>query len=138
MHRNIDRQAPVTPKEIEDLRAAVGWDRCEGTHGQILKRHFAYYTIRDEDGLLIAYTSVLSDGIADALLLDLVVHPDHQGKGLGKAIVSRAIQDIKDAGIHCFQVTFEERLEPFYAKCGFHILKGGVIDFRASEENSCP
>ena len=79
---------------------------------------------------LIGYVSVLSDGIADAFLLDLVVHPDHQKNGLGSQLVRRAIADMKHAGIQCVQVTFNDQLEPFYAQCGFHIFKGGVIDFK--------
>ena len=74
--------------------------------------------------------SVLSDGISDAFLLDLVVHPQYQRKGLGKRIVRKAIIDIKAAGIRCIQVTFNNDLESFYEKCGFHIFKGGIIDFK--------
>ena len=129
MNPEIIRDGPVTPAEIEDLRAAVGWDRSEGTYAQILQRHFAYYTVRGEDGQLIAYVSIISDGIADAFLMDLMVHPDHQRTGIGKALVEKAIGDVKQAGIRCVQVTFEDRLESFYAQCGFHIFKGGVIDF---------
>jgi len=73
---------------------------------------------------------VLSDGVADAFLLDLMIHPEHQGTGLGKQLVRRAVIDMKQAGIQCVQVTFNDHLEPFYTKCGFHIFKGGIIDFK--------
>ncbi|MCL5271077.1 MAG: GNAT family N-acetyltransferase [bacterium] len=126
----IVRNGPIAPEEIEDLRSAVGWDRCEGTYEHILRRHFAYYTARAGDGRLIGYVSVLSDGIADAFLLDLMVHPDHQRSGLGSRLVRRAIADMKQAGIQCVQVTFNEPLEAFYAQCGFHIFKAGIIDFK--------
>jgi ribosomal protein S18 acetylase RimI-like enzyme len=126
----IIREAIVDPKEIEDLRESVGWDRSEGTYQEILNRHYTYYTVRNEDDQLIGYMSVLSDGISDAFLLDLVVHPQYQRKGLGKRIVKKAITDIKAAGIRCIQVTFNNDLESFYEKCGFHIFKGGIIDFK--------
>jgi len=129
MAPEIIRDGPVSPVEIEDLRAAVGWDRSAGTYEQILQRHFAHYTARAEDGRLIAYVSVLSDGIADAFLLDLMVHPRCQRAGIGRRLVERAIGDVEQAGIRCVQVTFEDRLESFYAQCGFYILKGGIIDF---------
>jgi ribosomal protein S18 acetylase RimI-like enzyme len=126
----ITRESKVTSKEIEDLRETVGWDSSEGTYQEILNRHYTYYTVRNENGKLIGYMSVLSDGISDAFLLDLVVHPQHQRKGIGRRIVKKAITDIKAAGIRCIQVTFNNNLESFYEKCGFHIFSGGIIDFK--------
>ena len=133
MNIEITRQGPVEPQEIEDLRAEVGWDRSRETYGEILKRHFAYYTARDADGRLIGYVSVLSDGVSDAFLLDLMVHPNYQRMGIGKRLVQSATRDVKAEGIQCVQVTFNPELEDFYAKCGFHIFKGGIIDFKSME-----
>ena len=130
VNMKIIRDSIVEPKEIEDLREAAGWDRSEDTYQDILDRHYTYYTARNEDGRLIGYMSVLSDGISDAFLLDLVVHPLYRRKGLGTQIVKKAITDIKTAGIRCVQVTFNTDLETFYKKCGFHIFKGGIIDFK--------
>ena len=58
-----------------------------------------------------------------------MVHPRYQRAGIGRRLVKQAIGDVKQAGIRCVQVTFDDRLEPFYARCGFHIFKGGIIDF---------
>ena len=135
MADTIHKNGIVEPNEIEDLREAVGWDRSKGIYEQVLQRHYAYYTARSANGKLIGYVSVLSDGVADALLLDLMVHPKHQGTGLGKQLVRRAVIDMKQAGIQCIQVTFQNHLEPFYAKCGFHIFKGGIIDFKNMQYN---
>ncbi len=130
MNYNVLKCISVEPREIEDLRASVGWDRSEGVYGRILQRHYAYYTARSANGKLIGYMSVLSDGIADAFLLDLMVHPDYQKTGLGSQLVKTAIRDMQQAGVRCVQVTFNDQLEQFYAKFGFHIFKGGIIDFK--------
>ena len=82
MKCEITKDALVSPKEIEDLRESVGWDRSEGTYEKVLSRHYAYYTVRDQNELLIAYMSVIRDGVADAFLLDLVVRPQYHHKGL--------------------------------------------------------
>ncbi|MHB0935812.1 MAG: GNAT family N-acetyltransferase [Armatimonadota bacterium] len=129
----IIRDGRLEPEEIEELRAAVGWDKCEGTYATLLKRHYTYYTIRTYDGRLIGYMSILSDGIADAFLLDLMVHPDFQGMRVGSRLVKRGIQDVREAGIRCIQVTFDEKLREFYARCGFHIFGGGIIDFHTKD-----
>lgn len=130
MKLGIERDAPVQPGEIADLRQAVGWDRSEETYDRTLPRHCTHYTARDADNRLVGYMSVLSDGVSDAFLLDLTVHPECRKKGLGTRIVRRAIRDLRDAGVRCVQVTFADDLEPFYAQCGFHIFKGGIIDFK--------
>ncbi|MFC1533244.1 GNAT family N-acetyltransferase [Thermodesulfobacteriota bacterium] len=130
MKSKITRDGQVTPKEIEDLRAVIGWDRCEGTYESILCKHFAYYIARADDYGLIGYVSVLCDGISNAFLLDLMVHPEYQKARLGIHLVRTAVKDLKQAGIRCVQVTFNDDLEPFYKQCGFHIFKGGIIDFK--------
>lgn len=133
MNPTIATNGPVAPAEIEDLRQVVGWDRSEGTYGHTLPRLFLHYTARDADQRLVGYLSVLSDGIGDAFLLDLMVHPQNQRAGLGSRIVRRAIREIRQAGVRCIQVTFTDELEPFYKRCGFHIAKAGVIDFNHME-----
>ncbi len=130
MKPEILRNGPVNSKEICALRTAVGWDAADGTYDDILKKLYAYYTVRNDGSELIGYVSVLSDGIADAFLIDLMVHPEHQESGLGIRIVRKAASDVKQAGIQCIQVTFDDSLEPFYRKCGFHIFRGGIIDFK--------
>ena len=88
----IHRNGEVDAREIESLRDVVGWDRCEGIYEQILKRHFSYYIARNEKGALIGYLSVLSDEIADAFLLDLMVHPNHQHLRLARNSFGRQLR----------------------------------------------
>jgi GNAT superfamily N-acetyltransferase len=130
MKPEITKDGPVDPREIENLRVAVGWDRSVGTYDQLLPRRYAYYIARGDDNGLVGYVSVLSDGIADAFLLDLMVHPEHRQTGLGSRLVKTAVEDMKHTGVQCVQVTFDNHLEPFYAQCGFHIFGGGIIDFK--------
>jgi len=125
----INKNNSVDPLEIEDLREAIGWDRSENTYDKILPELFSYYTCRKEN-YLIGYLSVLSDGISDAFLIDLMVHPKHQNLNVGFQIIKKAIYDLKNEGIRCIQVTFNPELEDFYKKCGFHIFKAGIIDFK--------
>ena len=136
MNTDIVRDGPVDPKEMDDLRQAVGWDRSDGDLDKVLARAFAHYTVRDEHGRLVAYMSVLSDGVADAFLLDLAVHPQCRHKGVGTQIVRRAIADMKAVGVQCVHVTFAPDLEPFYAQCGLCIIKAGIVDFKTMKWNA--
>jgi GNAT superfamily N-acetyltransferase len=123
----VKRDEPVGAREIEDLRAEVGWDRFEDKYDRVLLNSYAHFTARDE-GRLVAFVNVISDGIGDAFLVDLLVHPRYQRRGLGRSLVEAAISEISTDGVRCIQVTFHPELEGFYRKCGFHVFKAGIID----------
>lgn len=127
MEAQIKRDEPVTPQEIEDLRAAVGWERLENKYDRILAHSYTHFTVRNA-GKLVGFVNVISDGVADAFLLDLIVHPSVQRRGIGKALVDAAIAALTTDGIRCIQVTFDSDLEGFYRDRGFYIFKAGIID----------
>jgi GNAT superfamily N-acetyltransferase len=123
----IQRNASICGAQVENLRVEIGWDRMEGHYDRILARAYTHLTVID-DGNLIAFLDVISDGIADAFLVDLMVHPDYQGIGIGHALITQAIEALRAEGIRAIQVIFEPHLESFYRKCGFHIMQSGIID----------
>ena len=129
----VKRDGPVSAQEIEVLRVAVGWDRFEGKYEQILRNSYAHFTVRD-DGRLVAFVNVISDGIGDAFLVDLLVHPEFQGRGFGKSLVEVAVSELTTDGVRCIQVTFNPEHEGFYRECGFHVLKAGIIDNAHTEK----
>ena len=124
----IQRNAKLSGKQIEDLRLAVGWDRMEGYYDRIMARSYTHFSVHGDDGSLVAFVNVISDGIADAFLVDLMVHPETQGRGIGQALVTHAIEELRADGIRIIEVIFEPHLESFYRACGFHILQSGIID----------
>jgi GNAT superfamily N-acetyltransferase len=128
----IERDGCVEPGEIEDLRSAVKWDKF-GKYDHSLNNSYTHFTTR-VDGQLVAFINVVSDGIGAAFLLDLIVHPDYQRQGVGKAIVRATIDQLTLDGIQCIQATFSPELEDFYRKCGFHIIKAGIIDNKHRSE----
>ena len=123
----IERDKPVTAAEIEGLRCAVGWDRFEGRYDQILSNSYTHFTVHDTNRL-IGFLNVISDGIGDTCLLDLMVAPDFQSRGIGQALVKKAVMELTDDGIRCIHATFTPDLKGFYRKCGFPIFSAGIID----------
>ena len=119
----------MTPAEIERLRAAVGWNR-DGRYAAILRGSYTHYNVR-AGGRLVGFLNVISDGVADALLVDLVIHPAHQRRGLGTRLVRRAVRDLSHDGIQCIQVTFTPAFARFYRGAGFEVIGGGIVDNRA-------
>lgn len=123
----IEQKGKVSDSEIEELRSSVGWDNNTGPFSTISNRLFTYFTAR-KDGKLIGFIDVLSDGIADSYLQDLVIHPKFRRKGIGTELVKKAIRFLQKNNIKFIQVTFNPEYEEFFKRFGFHIYKAGVID----------
>jgi len=109
----IEKNGDVSPKEIADIRESVGWGRNEEAYPEVLKRHSAYFTYRNSAGKLIGYVSVLSDEVADAFVLDLMVDPECQREGIGLSLVESVLDYVEFLGIQCLHVTFQDHLEEF-------------------------
>ena len=131
-----EKNSDVSPKEVANLRESVVWDRNEEIYPEVLMRHSAYFTSRNSAGKLIGYVSVLSDEVADAFILDLMVDPEYQREGIGLSLVESVLDYVESLGIQCLHVTFQDHLEEFYGKCSFHIFKAGIFDFKHMRRNA--
>ena len=131
----ITANGKVSDYEINALRKAVGWDFTEGSYNVSLPKAYAYFIVR-ASRKLVGFVSIISDGVNDAFLIDLMVHPDYQKKNIGYNLVMSAAKLIKAKKIQCLQVTFNPGNWKFYKKCGFHIFKGGIMDFKHMKINT--
>ncbi len=118
----------ISPKALCDLREAVGWDRSEEDYPAALKGYWATVGGFDAVNELVAWCAMLSDGVRHAVLLDVIVHPSHQRKGVGKALVTTAVEHIKAHSITIIHVDFEPETTVFYEACGFQVGLGGIYE----------
>jgi N-acetylglutamate synthase-like GNAT family acetyltransferase len=122
----IQKNAKLEPEQIEKLRLAVGWNPLDGKYQTVLENSFAHYSILEQQEL-IAFARVISDGAIYALIVDVMVHPAFQTRGLGKKVLEFVLEDLRLAGIRSVNVFFDAKLEKFYEALGFEILKAGTI-----------
>lgn len=69
------------------------------------------------DGVLAGAGRVLADGIDCAYIADVAVHPRHQGRGLGTAIIQRLVEFSK--GHKKIILYANPGTEAFYGRLGF-------------------
>lgn len=85
-----------TAKEFVDLRVLAGMTArsVEGAR-QGLPHSNCMVTLR-KDKLLIGMGRIIGDGATTFQIADIVVHPDHQGKGLGKTIMTELMKWLEE------------------------------------------
>ena len=69
------------------------------------------------NGVLAGAGRALADGLDCAYLADVAVHPDHQGHGLGTAIIRQLVT--RSQGHRKIILYANPGTEPFYARLGF-------------------
>lgn len=117
----------VSAKALSDLRESVGWNRMEDEYNNPLMTSYYHIAAYEADNL-IGYIDSVSNGVTDAYIQDLMVHPDYQGKGLGTELMNQMIAYLKENRIYIISVVFEESLKPFYDRFGFSSMLCGQIE----------
>lgn len=69
---------------------------------------------------LIGMGRAISDGVSDAYVQDVVVHPAWQGAGVGSRIVRRILDRLRAEGINWVGLIAERGSAPFYSRFGFN------------------
>lgn len=112
----------ITAKEYNELRNSVGWEsKDENIIGTALKNSVVVkkLTLNKQ---AIGMARAIGDGLY-YLIVDVVVHNEYQGKGIGKLLIEEIVKFVEDrtevgqkASINLISMKGKEE---FYEKCGF-------------------
>jgi GNAT superfamily N-acetyltransferase len=72
-----------------------------------------------DDGALVGFGRVVTDGVMHAMVYDLIVAPDRQGCGIGGAILSMLVARCRHAQIPDIQLFCARGKRGFYERRGF-------------------
>lgn len=112
----------LTYDDYRSLRASVGWNNWaeQQTRRALISSLYAV-TVR-EDGKTVAMGRLIGDGLYH-LIVDVVVHPEYQGRGIGSVVVSALTNYVKNqtptGSRASIQLIAEQGKEDFYRKLGF-------------------
>lgn len=112
--------------DVPDLREAVGWGRRDDDYPGLLARCLYWGGCRSTDGRLVAFGLMISTGFEHAYLEDVMVHPAHQRRGIGRSLVVGLMQEAQRRRIPIVTITHQAAHAAFYAACGFKPCPGGV------------
>jgi ribosomal protein S18 acetylase RimI-like enzyme len=111
---NLYLIAPLGPKSPDDLKVSFS---------NSMFKCFVY-----DSGKLIAAGRALADGVDCSYICDVAVHPEYQGQGLGKQVVTKLVEFSKHhRKIILYAATGKE---PFYLKLGFKRMTTAMAIFK--------
>lgn len=119
--RVVDRVA--SPAEHAALAAAVNWEAHfdDAVRAASLSASIAGVVYVDDAGEVVGMARAVGDGMQYAYVQDVIVHPDHDGEGIGTRLVERLITLLRPhPGTELFVGLFASpEAEDLYASLGF-------------------
>lgn len=126
--------APVSAAALADLRESVGWNRMERELADPRLRSAFHLCCFDGDRL-VGYVAAVSNGVTDAYIQDLMVHPDYQQQGIGRELMQHALQRLRDDGIYMVSIIYgDAALQKYYEQFGFMTMLCGQMELRPEHE----
>jgi len=126
---NITYTNRLSVAEYNDLHAAVGWEYCPPHKVRAALDRSDYIVSARVGTRVIGMARVMHDGL-QALIMDVMVRPEYQRRGIGTAIMNSVMQFLdgfaEEGGIY---VNLAAALgkEGFYTQFGFDI-RPNVLD----------
>jgi len=109
--------------ELEELCDAVGWARRPIRKvRKAIQYSFLVVTMWEQQGgrrRLIGFSRATSDHAFNATIWDVVVHPDYQGRGLGKTLMKQLIKKLRSEDISNVTLFADPHVVDFYRNLGF-------------------
>ena len=118
---NISFANIITIEDYNTLVEAVGWAARNPERVRIALERSDFLIAAQIDGKTIGMARIIQDGL-QALVMDVIVLPEHQGQGIGKTLMDYVMEYLYDAshngGLFVNLMCAVER-EGFYEQFGF-------------------
>lgn len=114
--------------EIVALYRVAGWWRegYESSSIPLLIKGSFIFAVAIDLGKAVGMGRVISDGISDGYIQDVVVFREYRKKGVGKKIVLALLDECKKRGLGWIGLIAEPNSEQFYLPLGFRKLEDYV------------
>jgi amino-acid N-acetyltransferase len=117
----------VRHAKISDAKSISALINCYAEHDKMLFRSLAdiyeklqLFVVAEEDGAVVGCCALEIIWSDLAEVKSLAVGPEHQGRGIGRALVEASVEQARRLGVpRVFALTLEPR---FFEKLGFAVL----------------
>jgi aralkylamine N-acetyltransferase len=119
----FSKERDIDLYELEELCDAVGWSRRPLRKvKKAIQYSFIVVSMWEQRGSyrrLVGFSRATSDHAFNATIWDVVVHPDYQGKGLGKELMKQIIKELRGEDISNITLFADPQVVNFYRGLGF-------------------
>jgi N-acetylglutamate synthase-like GNAT family acetyltransferase len=114
--------APADPAAYFSLFETTGWNEMYRRTAEELERTLQnswHLVTAMHDNELVGSGRLVSDGVQYAVVFDMIVAPQWQGRGIGSEILKRLLARCDEAGIRDVLLFAASGTEDFYLRHGF-------------------
>ena len=119
------RENHLSFEDYRNLRKSVGWKNFSEIQTRKALENSLYTVSAIEDNQTIGMGRLIGDGLYYTIV-DVVVQPQYQNKGIGGTILDRLLEYVNRetpmGGRSSIQLIAEKGKESFYSKKGFKII----------------
>lgn len=109
-------------EEFFALYETTGWNAAFGFDGdhlfKAIQNSWCFISAYEGDEL-VGTGRIVSDGFYQAFICDVIIHPEYQGRGIGKAITEKLMNYSRENGVVFLQLSCAKGKTGFYEKLGF-------------------
>ncbi|RXZ81706.1 N-acetyltransferase [Paenibacillaceae bacterium] len=117
-----------TENHIYDLYESLDWNsflQLDRSKLLLAMKQSWYAIYAYHDHLLVGTGRIVSDGIINAYVCGLGIHPNYRSQGIGTAIFRLLVEQCKQSNLHV-QFFCEDALVPYYEKLNFKVFAVGM------------
>lgn len=109
-----------TVEEYVDLRRSVGWRVPEVGDVDRALEATTFSAIATEEAQVVGLGRVVGDGAFYNFVVDLIVRPEAQGRGVGRMLLSKLEGEVANGSSSgVLQLVADEDVTPFYVSGGY-------------------
>jgi len=116
---NLVQLSRLDGKAIMALTSVIGWDLGR-TDWEAILAGGPLFGHKDNDGVLVSTAAIFPSGPTCAAIGAVMVHPSHQAKGLGRALIEKCLSPLSADGT-VFLISTPEA-NKLYTKLGFETV----------------
>ena len=122
----IEFQSTISVEEFCRLRESVGFQKLTIKQAEKVLSNTSFIVNAVCEGKSVGVVRVLTDKVTDAYITDVIISPDFQGRGLGRKIMDRVLEQLNEYSVSSVKLACSLYVNPgkelFYEKFGFQTL----------------
>jgi ribosomal protein S18 acetylase RimI-like enzyme len=129
----VKEGASIEPAALQALLTHTPWAKGRRLDDiRVMLDHTDFHFSAWDGPRVVGFARVLTDHVYRATLWDVVVDPAYQGRGIGDALVERALSHPVLSKIEKFWLNTRDKFT-FYEKFGFHRSDQGMVRLRSPQ-----